>query len=130
MIKYYNNKRVDFNRLVEMFNEVGWIDKTKDLNRLKEMVHNSQIVVTAWENDYMIGFARCTTDYVFNGQINNVVVDSKYRNKGVGRALINRILEAKRGVTYILRGDAENEVFYNRLGFELAERAFIYKRKE
>jgi predicted GNAT family acetyltransferase len=46
------------------------------------MVENSQIVVTAWDEETMVGFARCTTNYVFNGQIKNVVVDSKYRRKG------------------------------------------------
>ncbi len=30
------------------FNQVGWNDKTKDVNIVKDMVENSQIVVTAW----------------------------------------------------------------------------------
>jgi ribosomal protein S18 acetylase RimI-like enzyme len=130
MVEYHNGKRVDFKRLIELFNEVGWEDKTKDVNRLERMVQNSQIVLTAWDGDYMIGFARCTTDCVLNGQINNVVVDSRYRNKGVGKALVTNIIESNKCVTYVLRGDPENEDFYNRLGFEVAERTFVYKRRE
>ncbi|MCB2308411.1 GNAT family N-acetyltransferase [Clostridium estertheticum] len=63
------------------------------------MVENSQIVVTAWDEGRMVGFARCTTDYVFNGQINNVVVDSKYRKKGIGKNLINIIFNSSKQVT-------------------------------
>ncbi|MDP4095173.1 MAG: GNAT family N-acetyltransferase [Bacillota bacterium] len=124
------HKKVDYQRLIQLFNEAGWTDKTSDLNRLKQMAENSQIVVTAWDDEYMVGFARCTTDHVFNGQINNVVVDSKYRNQGIGKCLVKKLLESDKGVTYILRGDPENEEFYKQLGFEPAERAFLFKRIE
>lgn len=130
MIMYCTDKKVDYGKLKTLFNEVGWTDKTDDINRLKTMVENSQIVVTAWDEETMIGFARCTTDYVFNGQINNVVVDSKYKRKGIGKVLINTILDSSKQVTYMLRGDIENEKFYRSLGFEDGPISLIYKRKE
>lgn len=130
MIKYYRDKKVDYNKLIVLFNQVGWNDKTKDTNRLRTMVENSQIVVTAWDGEEMVGFARCTTDYVFNGQINNVVVDAKYRGKGIGEVLINKIIDTSEQVTYILRGDIENEGFYKKIGFEDAPLSLVYKRKD
>ncbi|AOT71299.1 GNAT family N-acetyltransferase [Geosporobacter ferrireducens] len=129
MIKYHRDKKVDYNRLIDLFNQVGWRDKTNDRDRLKAMVDNSQIVVTAWDEDVMVGSARCTTDYVFNGQINNVVVDAEYRRKGIEKALINKILEHSNQVTYMLRGDTRNEGFYRRLGFEDGSIALVYKRQ-
>jgi ribosomal protein S18 acetylase RimI-like enzyme len=130
MIMYNTDKKVDYDRLKTLFNEVGWNDKTDDINRLKTMVENSQIVVTAWDEDTMVGFARCTTDYVFNGQINNVVVDSKYRKKGIGKVLIDTILDSSKQVTYMLRGSIRNENFYRSLGFEDGPISLIYRRKE
>lgn len=130
MIMYNTDKKVDYDKLKTLFNEVGWNDKTDDINRLKAMVENSQIVVTAWDEETMIGFARCTTDYVFNGQINNVVVDSKYRRKGIGKVLINTILDSSKQVTYMLRGSIRNEKFYRSLGFEDGPISLIYRRKE
>lgn len=130
MLAYSSDKKVDLNRLIYLFNEVGWNDKIKDKSRLQEMINNSQIVVTAWDEDLMVGFARCTTDYVFNGQINNVVVDFKYRGRGIGKELIKRILNSSDKVTYILRGDPENREFYKRLGFEDSNLTFIYRRKK
>ncbi len=129
MITYRTNKEVDFKRLVELFTEVGWTDKTQDMNRLKTMVNNSQIVVTAWDGQMMVGFARCTTDYVFNGQINNVVVDSIYRGKGIGKSLIQRILNSSDKVTYVLRGDQDNIEFYKRMGFGEANLTLTHRRK-
>lgn len=130
MIRYCTDKKVDFEKLIELFNKVGWDDKTCDIKRLKAMVDNSQIVVTAWKDEEMIGFARCVTDFVFNGQINNVVVDTRYRGKGIGKELIKKILDSSKQVTYILRGDPENEGFYRKLGFEEVQLSFVYKRKE
>lgn len=130
MIMYNTYKKVDYDKLKTLFNEVGWNDKTDDINRLKAMVENSQIVVTAWDEETMIGFARCTTDYVFNGQINNVVVDSKYRRKGIGKVLINTILDSSKQATYMLRGSIRNEKFYRGLGFEDGPISLIYRRKE
>lgn len=129
MIKYYMDKKVDFNKLIVLFNQVGWNDKTEDTSRLRTMVESSQIVVTAWDKEEMVGFARCTTDYVFNAQINNVVVDANYRGKGIGKELINKIVDTSKQVTYILRGDIENERFYKEIGFEDAPLSLVYKRR-
>lgn len=130
MIMYRTDKKVDYDKLQTLFAQAGWNDKTNDINRLKAMVENSQVVVTAWDEEIMVGFARCTTDYVFNGQINNVVVDSKYRRRGIGKVLINTILDSSKQVTYMLRGSNRNEGFYRSLGFEDGPISLIYRRKE
>lgn len=94
------------------------------------MVENSQIVVTACDEGKMIGFARCVTDYVFNGQINNVIVDQEYRGRGIGKELISNILNSSKKVTYILRGDPENVEFYKQIGFKDADLSLVYNRVE
>lgn len=128
MIEFISEKKVDMERLRAMFDEVGWSDKTGDVSRLEKMVRNSQIVITAWDGDLMVGFARCVTDHVFNGQINNVVVDSRYRGKCIGKELITRIINTNRQVTYVLRGDPENEDFYKSLGFKEVDLCFVFHR--
>ncbi|WP_315120760.1 hypothetical protein [uncultured Clostridium sp.] len=47
MIKYFTDKTVDYNLLINLFNQAGWNDKTEEIGRLKVIVENSQIVVTA-----------------------------------------------------------------------------------
>ena len=123
-------KKVNYDGLVQLFNQVGWSEETSDLDRLQLMVENSQIVVTAWDEGKMIGFARCVTDYVFNGQINNVIVDQGYRGRGIGKCLISKILNTSKKVTYILRGDPENIGFYKQLGFKDVDLSLVYNRVE
>ncbi|HHX74514.1 MAG TPA: GNAT family N-acetyltransferase [Firmicutes bacterium] len=130
MIEYSTKKKVDIKQLQKLFAEAGWYDKKGDTARLNAMINNSQIIVTAWHADRMVGFARCITDNVFNGQINNVVVDSNYRGKGIGKELVSRIINTNNQVTYVLRGDPENEGFYKRLGFVPEKLCLIYRRKK
>ena len=130
MISYKSDKEVDIDRLVSLFNEAGWQKKTIDLQRLRQMVINSDIVVSAWDDDLMVGFARCTTDHVFNAQINTVVVDSRYRKMGIGTHLVTTIIESNPKVTYLLRTEEENQNFYRSMGFETSDFAFVFKRKE
>ena len=128
MIEYSLEKTVNYDGLMQLFNQAGWSDKTSDLDRLQLMVENSQIVVTAWDEGRMIGFARCVTDYVFNGQINNVIVDQGYRGRGIGKGLISRILNNSKKVTYILRGDPDNIKFYKQMGFKDSDLSLEYSR--
>jgi len=119
----------DIDQLIHLFRQAGWLDKT-DEARIKSMIENSTIIVTAWDKKRMAGFARCMTDYVLNGQINNVVVDEDYRGRGIGKHLIEEILSSSEIVTYILRADPDNIAFYKKLGFEDSNLAVIYKRKK
>lgn len=130
MIDYRLGPMVDYDRLITLFAGAGWSDKIVDPKRLQAMVENSQLVVTAWDGVLMVGFARCTTDHEFNGQINNVVVDPLYRKRGIGRQLIQRIVDSNGKVTYVLRADPSSLDFYRRLGFRSAETALVYGRKE
>ncbi len=78
----------------------------------------------------MVGFVRSTTDRAFDGQINNLVVDSDYRQKGIGERIVRTILQEDPKVTYILRSDPGNEGFFRKLGFEHANSALIHRRRE
>lgn len=118
----------DLEALIGLFAEAGWSDKS-DPARLATMIADSSLVVTAWQGNRMVGFARCLTDHAFNAQINNVVVDRGFRRRGIGRALVQALLGAGDEVTYILRADPENAGFYERLGFERADLAMVYRRK-
>jgi ribosomal protein S18 acetylase RimI-like enzyme len=127
-IEISTTKAPDLHALLDLFNEAGWIDKI-DEARARAMVQNSSLVVTAWDGVQMVGFARCLTDHTYNGQINNVVVRSSHRGQEIGTRLVRQILQTDDQVTYILRADPGNQAFYEKLGFEPADLAVVYKRK-
>ena len=123
------DKFPDIDQLISLFRQAGWDDKT-DQARVKLMLENSTVVVTAWDKKRLVGFARCMTDQTFNGQINNIVVDEEYRGRGIGRRLIETILGSSDRVSYILRADPDNMGFFRKLGFEISDSAVFYRRKK
>jgi ribosomal protein S18 acetylase RimI-like enzyme len=129
-IKISRSKNIDIPQLKGLFLQAGWSDKVGDDDRLFAMLQHSTIVLLAWDEDRLVGFVRCLTDFAFNGQINNLIVDKDYRGNGLGRKLIETILFSSDQVTYILRSDPQNGPFYRHLGFEPADSACIIKRKK
>ena len=127
-IEISTNRPPNIDQLIHLFRQAGWLDKT-DETRIKSMIENSTIVVTAWDDQRMVGFARCQTDFVFNGQINNVVVDKEYKYHGIGSRLVEKILSSSEKVSYILRPDPDNIGFYEKLGFKDSN-SVIFKRKK
>lgn len=91
MIKYREGYEIDYIRLIELFAEAGMDDVQTDFKQLSGMVESSKLVVTAWDYDYMVGFARLSYDEAVNGKINNVMVDSEYKDKGIEEELKTRI---------------------------------------
>ena len=127
-IEISTNRDPNIDQLIHLFRQAGWLDKT-DETRIKSMIENSTIVVTAWDDQRMVGFARSLTDFVFNGQINNVVVDEEYKYHGIGKRLVEKILSSSEKVSYILRPDPDNIGFYEKLGFKDSN-SVIFKRKK
>jgi ribosomal protein S18 acetylase RimI-like enzyme len=86
-------------------------------------------VVSAWDGEKLVGFSRAISDGVTNGYIGTVVVHADYRKRGIGRALVLRILGNRDGVQFVLHARPEVHDFYLKLGFEPAKDMFRRRRK-
>lgn len=61
----------------------------------------------------------------------DIAVDFNYQNRGIGRKLIE-LLQEKLGneeIQYVLTAGPQAIGFYEKIGFERAEKAYIIKRK-
>jgi ribosomal protein S18 acetylase RimI-like enzyme len=92
----------------------------RSLRDLRRMVNNSAVCVTAWRGRQLIGFGRATSDAIFRGTIWDVVVDSRHVGRGIGRRLMDTLLESKalahcERIYLMTTNSAE---FYEKLGFQ------------
>lgn len=97
---------------------VGWSRREPAL--ISRALANSLAVVSAWDKDLMVGFARATGDQVFNATIWDVAVRPTYQKKGVGRLLMIELLKEldTYGIPLItLYADPGTDGFYKRFGF-------------
>ncbi len=123
-----NIKLDDVVRLLRM---TYWADK-RPVEQIKKSIENSTCYGIYAEGEKQLsGFIRVITDFATTYYLCDVVVDEKYRESGLGHALLSHILaqpeySAMRGV--LLTRDAHG--FYEKFGFERLEGRAMTKASE
>ena len=110
-------KEIDKNKLVELFNSVGW--KTAEYpNRLHTAIENSGYVMSVWNIDYLIGLIAAIDDGAINVFITYLLVKPEYQKQGLGKIMMNDFCKRYEGFgRRILSTELDKEKYYNRFGF-------------
>jgi predicted GNAT family N-acyltransferase len=107
--------------LMSLYREAWWAcDRTaKDVD--KALANSSfYIGIVNIENDQLIGFARVLTDYFQFSYIYDVIVHKVYRGHGLGKQLIETILNhpSLKDIKHIELVCGKDKIsFYNQFGF-------------
>ena len=130
-IVYRDSHDIDLDQLTVLFNAVGWERRTADRDRLAQLVRGSMFVVSAWEGDRLVGFARAISDGAANAYISTVAVLPEYQKRGIGRELIQRLLEDRDHLQFVLHANERAYPFYLHLdvGFEPFDNVLARRRK-
>lgn len=64
-ITYKVNESIKAEDLSNVFKASGIKRPSDDLNRLKRMIKHSNVLITAWDNEQLVGVARAITDYSY-----------------------------------------------------------------
>ena len=99
-----------------------WWTRERTLQDVQVMVQHSDFIfgVLEIENSRLVGFARVLTDRVFKAFIFDVIVAEGYRNEGIGKELMQWILEhapLKSVAHFELYCLPEMAPFYEKWGF-------------
>ncbi|MBU3209745.1 GNAT family N-acetyltransferase [Clostridium algidicarnis] len=116
--KYVN----EFNRedIKNLYEDAGWTSYTKDLSKLMGSIEASLMVISAWDNDKLIGLIRVVGDGITIIYIQDILVLDSYKRKGIGTKLLKDILDkySKVRQKVLLTDDAEEtRGFYESNGF-------------
>jgi len=113
-------ERVDLEQLQALFQTAAFWAKNRSTDELAIAVGNSNPVVTAWDGDRLIGFARALSDGVYRATIWDVVIHPKYQGAGLGRKLVQTVLShpnvCRAERVYLMT--THQQSFYERIGFE------------
>jgi len=91
----------------------------RTLSDLETAIQHSEPVVTAWDGERLIGFARATSDRVYRAVLWDVVIHPEYRGQGLGRTLVTTLLAhpSINQVERVYLMTSSQQGFYERLGF-------------
>lgn len=101
-----------------------------DLPRIRRMLQDACVIVTARVDAVLVGVARSLTDHAFCCYLSDLAVDPAWQGRGIGRELIRRShLEAGDQITdLILLAAPEAETYYPHIGLKQFPDCFIIKR--
>lgn len=130
MITYGKRSSLNELEVTELFQSSGINRPIGQPSRIKEMILNSDFIYTAWENEKLVGIARCVTDFSYCCYLSDLAVHRDYQNKKVGKTLIEYVeKEIGDEVTLVLLASESAMDYYPKIGFDKAENAYIKKRK-
>ena len=110
--------------ILYLYNDVGWSSYTKNIDSLIKSIKNSLKVISVWDKDLLVCLIRVVGDGHSIIYIQDILILQKYQNRGIGKRLIEIILDKYKNVMQkVLLTDKEekNILFYKKVGFSLAE---------
>ncbi|MBY0122036.1 GNAT family N-acetyltransferase [Bacillus sp. S/N-304-OC-R1] len=108
--------------LYQLYQNDGWNDFLKlPKETLHKAMQQSWYVLSAYDGNQLIGTGRIISDGVINGYICGVMVRPDYRNEGIGKEIVRRLVEQgmKDQLHIQLLSDESKAPYYERLGFEV-----------
>lgn len=121
-IQFCTNKQaVDFKQLLDLLSKTAFWARERNFQDLQTAIANSNPVVTVWDYQCLIGFARATSDGVYRAAIWDVVIDPDYQGMGLGRKLVETVLSHPQvsKVERVYLTTTHQQSFYERIGFEV-----------
>lgn len=116
----FRKGQVDFEQLQMLFDLAAFWASDRRRQDLELAIANSNPVITAWNGDQMIGFARATSDGIYRATIWDVVIHPNYQGAGLGRKLVQTVLSQPNmcRVERVYLMTTHQQSFYQRIGFE------------
>jgi N-acetylglutamate synthase-like GNAT family acetyltransferase len=130
VITYKVNAKIEPHQLSEVFNESGIRRPFDDLNRMKKMLDNANLLITAWDGEKLVGVARALTDYCYCCYLSDLAVVKEYQHNDIGHEMVLQVRnQIGDECILLLLSASEAMEYYPKIGFSKADNAFIINRK-
>lgn len=71
--------------------KLGW--KPIRDEQVVRALNNSMINISVFDNDVCIGMGRIVGDNVLKGMLTDIIVDSEYRGRGIGKLIVTTLIQ-------------------------------------
>lgn len=101
-----------------------------DIDRIKTMLANANLIITARDNGKMVGVSRALTDFAFCTYLSDLAVHVSYQRSGIGKELIRQTQLAAPQAKLILLSAPAAVNYYPRIGMKRHEHCFYIDREK
>jgi ribosomal protein S18 acetylase RimI-like enzyme len=88
-IEYKINHPLSTDQFIDLLckSTLGERRPIQDRECMDGMVRNSNLLVSAWDGDKLVGIARSVTDFHYACYLSDLAVDKTYQGRGIGKTL-------------------------------------------
>ena len=96
-----------------------WAQDRK-ISDLKMCLANSDVVVSIWLNNEIVGFGRALTDGIYRGVLWDVVIDQNHQGKGYGKIIVKTLMDSQKikNTEKIYLMTTSKKLFYSQMDFK------------
>jgi GNAT superfamily N-acetyltransferase len=130
MITYRDDANISVDEAIALYvrSTLGERRPIHNKQTFEAMLKHASMVITAWDEENLIGIARTLTDFAYVAYLADLAVDQQYQRNGVGKRLIaeTKLRLGPECMIVLLAAPKAND-YYKHIGFEHNPRAWTLK---
>lgn len=129
-ITYKNDMTPDTDAIIAVYASAGLKRPINDRERIAKMYQNSNLVVSAWDGERLVGVARTITDFCYCSYLADLAVMMEYQKSGIGKKLLYLTKKILGDECMLLLLSAPGAMeYYPKIGLDKIDTAFLINRK-
>ena len=108
------------NKLQRLLDRNAFWAKNRKISDLKKCLANSDVIVSLWVGNEIVGFGRALTDGIYRGVLWDIVIDQNHQDKGFGTLIVKNLLSSEKIKTtkklYLMT--TNKKLFYSQFDFK------------
>ena len=108
------------NKLQTLLDNNAFWAKNRTINDLKKCLAKSDVVISIWVGNEIVGFGRALTDGIYRGVLWDIVIDQNHQGKGFGKLIVNNLLSSKeiKNTKKVYLMTTNKKLFYSQMDFK------------
>lgn len=130
-IEYKVNHPITADQFISLLAEssLGERRPIEDRACMEGMISNSNLTVSAWHGDKLVGISRCMTDFHYACYLSDLAVSEQYQKTGIGKQLqiLTQEQLGPRCKLILIAAPTANS-YYEHIGFSNNPRCWVLER--
>ena len=84
------------NKLQQLLDRNTFWAKSRTISDLKKCLANSDVIISLWVGNEIVGFGRALTDGIYRGVLWDIVIDQNHQGNGFGTLIVKNLLSSKK----------------------------------
>ena len=127
MITYRLGNDLDLDEVIDLYvdSTLGERRPVGERERMKSMLEEANLVVSAWDGDLLVGISRSVTDWVYCTYLSDLAVRLDYQKQGIGKELVRRTRQEAPQAMVVLLAAPKAVDYYPKIGMTQHNSAWI-----